>query len=203
MSWKETFSGRRIDLLYPDPAQIVLPDIAKGLSGTNRFTGHTLHIENVARHSIYVMMLVEELYPDDHLLIALALAHDVHEAYTGDISRPMKLALRELGCEALDLIEALVQGTCLIALGLPPPTEAQKVIIKAADTRMLATERAALMPNTGKNRWEAEAIVPHPKMLELLRDPVLVSSPASWEQTFRMTMELALWRVRDAAKPPW
>jgi len=203
MTWKETFSGRRIDLLDPDPAQITLDDIAKGLSGTNRFTGHTLHIENVARHSLYVLMLVEEQYPDDHLLIALAGAHDAHEAYTGDISRPMKLALRALGSNALDHIEALVQAACLMSLGLPPPSEAQKLIIKAADTRMLVTERRALMPNTGANRWETETIQPHPQLLELLQDPALVFTPTTWEKLFIATMNLALFRLRDAHKPPW
>lgn len=202
MTWKETFSGRRVDLLDADPKQIILSDIAKGLAGTNRFTGHTLHLENVARHSIYVMMLVADLYPDDQLLIAQALAHDVHEAYTGDISRPLKLALRKLGSDALDIIEAHVQSACLLALGLPEPTEAQRGIVKAADTRMLVTERRALMPNTGANDWETETIEPHPKMLERLRDPSQVETPEYWEILFDETMKLALWRVRDAAKSP-
>jgi len=200
MTWKETFSGRRIDLLHADPKQIVLSDISKGLSGTNRFTGHTLHLENVARHSVYVMMLVADLYPDDQLLIAQALSHDVHEAYTGDISRPLKLALRKLDSDALDIIEAHVQSACLIALGLPQPTAAQKGIIKAADTRMLVTERAALMPNTGANDWETETIEPHQEMLRRLQDASQVATPEHWAILFENTMKLALWRVRDAAK---
>jgi hypothetical protein len=191
MTWKETFSGRRIDLLDPDPAEIVLSDIAKGLSGTNRFTGHTQPLENVARHSIYVMLLLEEEFPGDFLLHVLGLCHDVHEAYTGDISRPMKLALRALGCRALDHIEALVQAACRISLDLPPPTKAQEEIIKRADTVMLVTERHALMPNTGQRAWETESIQPHPGLSHWLVSTHEVQTPEYWADLFEQKFDLA------------
>lgn len=197
MTWKETFSGKRIDLLDPDPAQIVLSDIAKGLSGTNRFTGHTSPLESVAQHSIYAMLLAEERCPEDFLIQALTLSHDAHEAYTGDISRPMKLALRELGSYALDHIEALVQAACRIALGLPPPSEAQEAIIKTIDTLMLVTERHALMPNTGERPWSTEDIRPDPKTLAILKDPLIDGDEWHWANLFEFHMQRLLSRLKE------
>jgi hypothetical protein len=197
MTWKETFSGRRLDLLDPDPAQITLDDIAKGLSGINRFTGHTSPLESVAQHSIYAMSLVEGLFPEDFLLQALTLSHDAHEAYTGDISRPMKLALRALGCEGLDFIESTVQRACLVALGLPQPTDGQRALIKNADTRMLVTERRALMPNTGAWRWSTEAIRPDPKILALLTDPLIDGDAAHWGGLFEFHMQRLLSHLKE------
>ena len=197
MTWKETFSGRRLDLLDPDPAQIVLGDIAKGLSGTNRFTGHTSPLECVAQHSLYALILAERLFPGEHLLHALTLFHDGHEAYTGDISRPMKLALRELGSDALDVIEDRVQAAVLLALGLPQPTHEQNVVIKRIDTLMLVTERRALMPNTGQRSWETEDIRPDPGILEMLDDPNIRDDAKFWGSLFEFQAERLLSHLKE------
>lgn len=59
-TWMETWSGKRIDLLNPNPDQIDITDIAHHLSIINRFTGATRCPYSVAQHSLYVSMLLPE-----------------------------------------------------------------------------------------------------------------------------------------------
>jgi hypothetical protein len=71
-----------------DDTSCTVEDIAKALSHINRFCGRTDAPFNVARHSIVVMLLLPpEASPHARLL---ALLHDAHEIYVGDIPRPFK-----------------------------------------------------------------------------------------------------------------
>lgn len=86
--WIEMFSGTAVDLIQPDPETIRLDDIAHHLARIYRYTGGTEW--SVAAHSLCVAMLV----PREFRLEALL--HDAHEAYVGDVSSPMKSAMRML-----------------------------------------------------------------------------------------------------------
>lgn len=82
--WIQTRSGLAFSLTNPTPDRILLEDIAYPLARIARFNGHTLHREySVAEHSIRVAAIV----PPELKLPALL--HDAHEAYIGDISRPV------------------------------------------------------------------------------------------------------------------
>jgi hypothetical protein len=157
MTWIETFGGKRFDLLDPKPEQVDLADIAHALARINRFTGHTSRCYSVAEHSIYVQALVARDHPKNILLLAHALLHDAEEAYVGDVSSPLKWAMRELapgmGVTEFDRIASRAQTAILEALSLPEPTDEQEAIIKKADLLMLRTERAAFLPNTGQHSW--------------------------------------------------
>lgn len=78
------YSGKIIDLNNPRPEDIDIEDIAHSLAHMLRFNGHLKHQISVARHSC----LVSDLVPE-HLALP-ALLHDAHEAYLGDIVRPVK-----------------------------------------------------------------------------------------------------------------
>jgi 5'-deoxynucleotidase YfbR-like HD superfamily hydrolase len=84
----EMFSGTTVNLLDPDPETIRLDDIAHHIARIHRYTGGTEW--SVAAHSLCVAMLV----PPEFKLEALL--HDAHEAYVGDVSAPVKAAMREL-----------------------------------------------------------------------------------------------------------
>lgn len=127
-----TYTGRHIDLLSPNPAEFNLVDIAHALSQINRFTGHTAYPYSVAQHSV----LCARLVPQEHQLEALF--HDAHEAYTGDVTSPLKALLPDYR-ELEDRMECAMRG----ALHLPAVKSA---IVKHADLVMLATERRDLMP---------------------------------------------------------
>lgn len=80
----QTFTGKWLNVLNPDPKDIDIVDIAHALSHNCRWTGHTKTFYSVARHSIYVANLL----PEEHQLAGLG--HDFSEAFLSDISRPLK-----------------------------------------------------------------------------------------------------------------
>ena len=146
--WVQTFSGTAVDLLQPRPEQILLIDVAHALSRIARFNGHTRGPLpwSVAQHSL----LVESLLPDgaDPATRLLALLHDAHEAYLGDMTTPVHRALLALMPVAVDPVETLKAGLDVAirgAFALPEPSEAQRAAIVAADLLALRVERDALM----------------------------------------------------------
>jgi hypothetical protein len=195
MTWIETFSGKRFDLLDPKPEQVDLADIAHALAQVNRFTGHTRRPYSVAEHSLYVWQVVKEEHYEDHVLQAHALLHDAAEAYVGDVSAPMKVAMREVhgvGVSWYDVIEYSVEHAIWKAFGLPKPTKEQRDIIKDADIRLLVTERLAFMPNTGTYSWGAHDDV---KPVEHLLDRLWTredAAPQGLAEYFAETMRGAL-----------
>ncbi len=82
-----TYSGRQVDVFDPDPADIVIGDIAHALSHQCRWGGHTKEFYSVAHHSLLVALKV----PDELKLAALL--HDASEAYLVDLPRPIKANL--------------------------------------------------------------------------------------------------------------
>ena len=93
VTWTETQSGYAIDFLEPKASCIRLYDIAYHLAGINRYTGATRM--SVAQHSVDLVHMVTRFgggLPTQRY----ALLHDAHEAYMGDISAPLKEAIRRL-----------------------------------------------------------------------------------------------------------
>jgi hypothetical protein len=125
---KLTYSGRMVDLLRPDPEQIELIDIAHALARITRFTGHGDQCFTVAQHSVMV---------HDIARVPWALLHDAAEAYVGDVSSPMKVAMRTLFDSTpseFDVIESRWQHAIAIRFGVPI------VDVKDADTGALLNE---------------------------------------------------------------
>ena len=119
--WMQTASGRAFDLLTPRPAQVSLDDIAHALARIARFSGHTPEVWSVAAHSRLVTRIVAQRSSDRELRLA-ALLHDAHEAYLGDMTRPVKEALAWLDPGAREtwrLLEQRIQGAIHHAFGLP------------------------------------------------------------------------------------
>lgn len=150
-----TATGLAFPLLTPEAHHVRLRDISRHLAKLNRFVGATRECYSVAQHSLHVAeWLAAGRAPP--LLQLYGLLHDAHEAYTGDITRPMKLALKGrqdrmgLGyrCPLAD-IEDAIQNAVHTAFGLAPlldDTAAQA--IKTADGTLLATEVRDLMPES-------------------------------------------------------
>lgn len=145
--WMQTSTGAAVDIMQPDPTSIRLIDIAIALARLPRFTGHTKSrtAVNVAEHS----MLVELLAPRDtppvtrlHLLL-----HDAHEMVTGDISSPLKRALREHAgwIDVVGLVSDAIQGAIEQAANLPAPTADELALIKRCDIEALAIEKRDCM----------------------------------------------------------
>jgi 5'-deoxynucleotidase YfbR-like HD superfamily hydrolase len=89
-------SGRRLDLLAPDPADIDIADIAHGLARVARWNGQTLGdlAFSVAQHCCLVVDIVEALAPEAGSPTRLAaLLHDAPEYVIGDLISPFKAAI--------------------------------------------------------------------------------------------------------------
>jgi uncharacterized protein len=149
--WGETLSGDRYYYLNPDPAIIEVHDIARSLSYTCRYNGHLRRFYSVAEHSIHMAISAQS----NPLLAFLALCHDAHEPYCGDVASPQKAAmiLLDQGEGAHSIIERLAKNAVEQALGLDklwtPDLRRQ---VKMLDTRICIDERQVLKPATD-NDW--------------------------------------------------
>lgn len=91
MTWMVTAQGQDHFLdFHQSPDQVDIMDIAHSLAMINRFTGHTVRPYSVAEHSLLVADICA-MEGHGHTLQLAALLHDAHEAYTGDVSSPVKL----------------------------------------------------------------------------------------------------------------
>lgn len=157
MSWVQTVSGRRVEVLSPRVGQIRACDIALGLSRICRFGGHIAHADHysVAEHCVVMARQVE---PD----IAIhCLLHDAAEAYLGDIVMPVKRCLPQFA-----EIEERMLRVIYAALNVKWPSEEQQERVHVADLRMLATEKRQLLAKPDEVWPVLDGVEPFGKTLE-------------------------------------
>lgn len=135
----ETWSGRKVHLLDPQPEEIYIYDIAYSLGMQCRFTGHTSHFYSVAEHSVLVSHLVPEKLALDGLL------HDAAEAYLSDLASPLKRLLPQY-YELEDRFVKVIADK--FNLHNPMPKE-----VKSADNAALILEADQLLITKGKD-WK-------------------------------------------------
>lgn len=95
-AWQRMLSGRRLDLLKPDPNDVAIEDIAHGLARVARWNGQTsgAHAFSVAQHSLIVTDIVTRMHPEYTATERLAaLLHDAPEYVIGDLISPFKAAI--------------------------------------------------------------------------------------------------------------
>ena len=95
-AWQRMLSGRRLDLLNPNPADVEIEDIAHGLARVARWNGQTVgeHAFSVAEHSLFVVDVLLHLNPNAPKEWQLAaLLHDAPEYVIGDLISPFKAAI--------------------------------------------------------------------------------------------------------------
>jgi 5'-deoxynucleotidase YfbR-like HD superfamily hydrolase len=118
-AWQRMLSGRRLNLLDPDPADVEIEDIAHGLARVARWNGQTLgpHAFSVAQHVVLVEEIAAELNPEWQADWRLAtLLHDAAEYVIGDLISPFKTAIGlDYKAFELRLLEAIHRR-----FGLPP-----------------------------------------------------------------------------------
>jgi 5'-deoxynucleotidase YfbR-like HD superfamily hydrolase len=132
-AWQRMLSGRRLDLLDPDPADIEIEDIAHGLARVARWNGQTLgsHAFSVAQHSLVVDEIAGGRDPEWPARWRLAtLLHDAPEYVIGDLISPFKTAI---GLDYKQLERRLL-AAIYVRFGLPPElAEDVRAEIKACD----------------------------------------------------------------------
>lgn len=179
MTWIQTASGRSVDLLSPLPSDIdFVVDIAGPLARTARFAAQVRSGPySVAQHSVIGARCILRDFGDRDLALRFLL-HDAHEAYIGDWSRPLQIALghaaskaaakflstgraREIAAgEAAAIVEnalrSLKRGldtAILSAASLKPAGYLQERAVKEWDTRMLETERRIFLGSSTR-AWD-------------------------------------------------
>lgn len=134
-AWIETYTGRRFDVLIPQPSQVDIYDIAHALSNQCRWSGHCKEFYSVAQHSVLVSLQCPKPQALNGLL------HDASESYLGDFTSPLKYrtaagaVYRHLESLAMNAIK---RRFSLLALHAPS--------VKKADLIVLATEIRDLFP---------------------------------------------------------
>jgi len=145
--------GYSFDLLNPDPSKIDIKSICHSLGQLNRFTGHTKIPVNIANHSLRVMHLVKKAGGTTSA-IKTAIIHDMHEAFTNDISSPLKAALRTLaGYDIISGLESPIDNAIHAHLDFYPSKE-DKEFVKMADVQALNIERELWMPPAPSVKWQ-------------------------------------------------
>jgi len=149
--WMQTFTGRRFYPLDPRPNDIDPVDIGHALSLLCRYGGHVERFYSVAEHCVLMSEAVEPQFA------LAALLHDATEAYVVDVPRPLKRYLPEYR-KIEDQVWQAIARRFRLEIEMPPQ-------IKEADTRILLTERDALMPNT-KYSWAQDGLEPLPVQIK-------------------------------------
>lgn len=148
----ETYSGRYVDLVNPLPEQISLSDIAVGLSNACRFGNQVSRFYSVAEHSV---RCAEAVAPAHRLA---ALFHDAHEAYTGDITAPMKRTLELAAPNALKDLQTRLDIAICAHFGWFSPAELKHPHVKEIDDAIMFREAAGLKYSHGVgHHWGNDA----------------------------------------------
>jgi hypothetical protein len=121
---------------------VCIEDVAWHLSLINRFCGATVRPYSVAEHCLLVTEILERSVPNAApMLLRCALLHDAPEAYTNDLSTPMK---HRLG-QAWTKTELPIVGAVQQHFGIYFAEPYNRDLVKHADLVALATERRDLM----------------------------------------------------------
>ncbi len=173
-AWQRMLSGRRLDLLSPDPADIEIADIAHGLARVARWNGQTKgdHTFSVAQHSLVVERIVQETHATlTRKELLAALLHDAPEYVIGDLISPFKAAIGlDYKAFELRLLSAIHRRYDLPAAETPSLT----AIIKGAD-RIAAYYEASVLAGFASS--EAEAFFGKPQIPEHLARELEQLSP--------------------------
>jgi len=149
MTYVQTYSGAAFDyeqLLLGKNQPIRLEDLAWSLSGCLRFNCHTRIPWSVAQHCLLVDHIVTAL-PATHLV---ALLHDAHEAYTGDLHPTIKKMIYGAGCTLWEELERSIDQQILGWFDKPAGYD---LVVKRADLIALEAERIALYKEECERPW--------------------------------------------------
>lgn len=137
MSWILTKTRVEFDYDNPTPEKINVPDIARSLSNTKRFNGHGDLNCSVALHSVIMSHIVPYRYAKHALL------HDAHEAYVGDLPKPLKAFLGTRFHELVRKIDLAVGERFNVSLE-------KTTIIRLHDLSHLKYEKERLFGTSGR-----------------------------------------------------
>jgi len=156
------------DFRDPDSFHFDIETIAHALSNLCRYTGHTPVFYSVAQHSVLASRVVDQ----EHALAALL--HDAAEAFTGDMSAPLKTL-----CPDFRAIEDRVEAAIFKQFGVVMTPE-----VKRADMICYVTEVEDLMERRGDPHFDAHQWAESTKDIPRLSRRIKPWSPEMSRQAF-------------------
>lgn len=151
MTWAQTYHGCAFDFedaLAGRRQPVDIKDIAWNLARINRYLGATNEPYTVAEHCLLLQEYAASQGRDARAQLA-ALVHDAAEAYTGDVTKPMKQMLGDRFRE----LEVAVERTIDVALELDGLLIDPPRWVKEYDQRILLDERHHLMDDLQVRPW--------------------------------------------------
>jgi hypothetical protein len=121
-AWVRLSSGRRLDLIAPQPTDWTDLDLAVGLSRTYRWGGHSIWELplSVTQHSLLVLVLRQQMQPHQPLTPGEALRELLHDADEGLVGfDPISPLKPHLGSE-FSALSLRLNGAIAVRYGLPP-----------------------------------------------------------------------------------
>lgn len=155
-----TWTGVAFYPLDPRPEEVNIIDIARALSNAARYNG-MCRFYSVAEHSV----LVSRLVPPE--LALEGLLHDAGEAYTGDVTRPMKNCMSE--DDGYFKIERLIWRRAIAPKFSLPETMHPDVM--EADLRICKLEKLRLHPRAAP--WDIPGQTPDMTIVPYLPDSAM------------------------------
>lgn len=164
----ETRSGYLFDILNPDPNMVDIEEITHCLAYECRYNGHVPgdNFLSVAEHSVAVCERIQRDVESGSVNVALiALLHDAHEAYTGDIVAPLKRLF-----PGIKEIERSIQEAIHAKYGIEEVSEKTARIVKRADEQVGELEMLQFGVMRGGETVNGMLFLPPIKAEELFMD---------------------------------
>jgi 5'-deoxynucleotidase YfbR-like HD superfamily hydrolase len=204
-----TISGKMVDYLDPQPDQILLGDIIRGLSRQPRYVGHTATDETwtVADHLVLCVALARHMHPDAPAeFFAAVFLHDAPESFTADLPSPFKNALKVLGAyDALKTIEKGLDRAIHLKFGIPYPLpEPWPAMIKEIDQLSFRIEESHFRPDPVEAHYLPSGLkfadLPRPVASDMERTLRTVNC---WQQIMaeRIKYDVAVIEARPKSRP--
>lgn len=149
-------SGGMFDYNNPGNSRIDIRDIARPLANNCRFAGHLPWHYSIAQHAVNVSRLV----PVEHAFTGLM--HDTSEAFTNDITTPLKVAF-----PAFKDLEVSIETEMARQFGFTFPLPD---CVKVADLQMLLLEKELIKCDF--NHWAVLDGVERPPLDGLHLEPL-------------------------------
>ena len=156
-NWKRLSKGHYVDLNELSIEDIDIEDIEVSLNYIYRFNGHHKdHVPlTVAQHTLLCCILADMLFSDPKVFRG-CLIHDFGEAYYGDITTPVKLAI---GKESYTKITGPIDQLINTKFWYPDEKEPDNYIkasVKVCDLLSMDIERRSMWKSQlGKDKWPA------------------------------------------------
>lgn len=146
--------GKKINLAQPDLSDVSIGDIAYALANQTRYNG-ALGFYSVARHSVAV---AERLWREPDEVRIAGLLHDAHEAFLGDITRPVKQLLGPACEERIRSVCADLDRVIERRFGLPAYALCDPDVLRADESVLEQELRCARQGQALRSRpqWDRE-----------------------------------------------